>query len=208
VRAKDKGTFAESHLVNYLVGSGIFPGAHRSALAGTNDIGDIIGCRDYTIQVKNCKTMQIPAWLRDTEDQRLRHGEPFGILVIKRIGSGVTTIGNWHVVMLNEPWKLLWREAGKPPVNMWFTGKSASQALGWQNLGLDSIRCEFRQGITVAGDTQYRVMTVDGWLNLARRRIGMPEHISLEENLARRGEQPIDHYINNPLHPFLRGAAA
>lgn len=194
MRAKDKGTFAESHLVKYLVGSGVFPGAHRSALAGTQDIGDIIGCRDFTIQVKNCKTMQIPAWLRDTEDQRCRHGEQYGALVIKRLGSGVSSIGSWHVVMLGEPWKQLWREAGKPVINMWYTGKSATKALQMR-LGLDVVRCEFRQGITIADNTQYRIMTVDGWLNLARRRTGSAET-----------ELPADYYINNPKHPFLREA--
>lgn len=207
MRSKDKGTFAETHLMKYLVGSGVFPGAHRSALAGSNDIGDIIGCRDYTIQVKNCRTMQIPAWLRDTEEQRGRHGEPFGVLCIKRIGSGVASIGNWHIVMLNEPWKLLWREAGRPPINMWNSGKSSTEALMWNQLGVDVVRAEFRGGIEVAGNTHYRVMSVDGWLNLARRRVGMPEYMSLEENLARRGGQAIDEYINNPKHPFLREVA-
>lgn len=194
MRAKDKGTFAESHVVKHLVGSGIFPGAHRSALAGSADIGDIIGCRDYTIQVKNCATMQIPAWLRATEEQRTRHGEPYGVLVVKRLGSGVRSIGNWHVIMLSEPWKQLWREAGKPAINMWFAGKDTMRALNWVNLGLDTVRVEFRGDIAVADNTQFRVMTVDGWLNLARRRTGAPETASTQ-------------YIDNPKHPFLREVA-
>lgn len=191
MRAKDKGTFAESHVVKHLVGSGIFPDAHRSALAGSADIGDIIGCRDFTIQVKNCATMQIPAWLRATEEQRSRHGEPYGVLVIKRLGSGVRSIGDWHVVMLGEPWKQLWREAGKPVINMWFAKKNTMEALNWRGLGNDVVRVEFRGGITVADNDQFRVMTMDGWLNLARRRTGAPE-------------SPTENYINNPKYPFLR----
>src|SRR5262252_1582770 len=148
VRAKDKGTYAESLVVKHLVGSGVFPGAHRSALAGINDIGDIVGCRDYTIQVKNCKTFQVPAWLRDTEIQRARSGEPYGVLLAKRLGSGARSVGDWHAIMLGEPWKQLWRESGKPPISMWFTGKSISRALAWSpSLGNDVIRVELRSDI-------------------------------------------------------------
>jgi hypothetical protein len=195
VRPKDKGTYAESLLVKHLVGSGVFPGAHRSALSGSNDIGDVIGCRDFTIQVKSCKTMQVPAWLRDTEEQRVRGQEKFGVLVVKRIGSGAGSVGNWHVVMLGEPWKHLWREAGKPVINMWFAGKNTTDALTWIGLGLDVIRVEFRSGITVADNSQFRVMTVDGWLNLARRRTGTPESAP-------------GTYLDNPQFPFLREVAA
>lgn len=165
--AKNKGTFAETAVVMHLVGSGIFPDAHRSALSGSNDIGDIIGCPDVAIQVKNQATYSYPEWLRDTEVQRQRADKTFGLLIAKRSGFGSARVGSWFGVMLSEPWKKLWREAGKPGMDFSRAGKSPSQAMRYlPQVPNHVITVEFQRGIEIAGNDSYRIMNLDGVLRL------------------------------------------
>lgn len=170
-KPKIKGTRAESLVVAHLIASGIFPDAHRSALSGINDIGDIVGIGNYTIQVKNCATPQIPAWLRATEEQRIRGLKDYGILVVKRTGVGARNVGLWAAIMLNEQWKTLWREAGKPNWHFLLHTKSPSRALSWAMSIDEVLRLDFIKGVEVAGETSCRVMSLDGVLSL----IGMRE---------------------------------
>lgn len=168
-RPKDKGTAAETLVVRHLVASGLWPGAHRSALSGTQDIGDIIGTPGVTIQVKNCQTLSVPAWLRDTETQRGRAGNVYGLLVAKRQGMGGKNVGNWYAIMLNEQWKQLWRSAGKPSIDFVRAGKSVSGALGALGTAVSQVvTVEMKAGVEVAGESSYKIMTLDGALSLWR----------------------------------------
>lgn len=110
-KAKRKGTSAESGLAKYLVENG-FPHAERRALTGANDMGDISGCIGLVWEVKNHKTYQIPAWIKETETERENAKADFGILAIKPNGVGVTNAGQWWAVMTVEDMVTLLRMAG------------------------------------------------------------------------------------------------
>jgi len=170
-KPKNKGTRAETLVVDHLVGSGVYPDAHRSALSGINDIGDIVGTGDITFQVKNVATPQIPAWLRATEEQRVRGLRTYGVLVVKRSGIGARNVGLWAAVMGNEAWKTLWREASKPNLNFLAPTKSPSKALAWSMLDTEVLRLDFSKGVDVNGETSCRMMSLDGVLNLLEKRL-------------------------------------
>jgi len=110
-KAKAKGTAAESAVVKYLSGQG-FPGAERRALAGSSDLGDITGIPGLVMEVKNHRTYKFPAWVEETEVERVNASADYGILIVKPNGIGTTRVGDWWAVMpLSEIIKLV-REAG------------------------------------------------------------------------------------------------
>jgi len=113
-RAKQKGTAAETALVRFLVGQG-FPGAERRALGGGGsgeDLGDLTGTPGLAWEVKNHKTYQIPAWLKECETERINAKADFGILAIKPNGVGLSNAGQWWAVLPIEAMVRLLREAG------------------------------------------------------------------------------------------------
>lgn len=110
-RAKQKGTAAESALVKFLVGQG-FPNAERRALTGAFDQGDITGTPCLAWEVKNHATYKIPAWLKETEIERVNAKADFGILAIKPNGVGLSNAGQWWAVLPMEAMVRLLREAG------------------------------------------------------------------------------------------------
>ena len=73
-RSKAKGTAFEVLVRDYLIGEG-FIHAHRPALSGGNDTGDINGIaskknlRKVAVQCKNQKAMKLSEWLNDTVKQ-------------------------------------------------------------------------------------------------------------------------------------------
>jgi hypothetical protein len=171
-KAKNKGTVAETLVKDHLNASG-FPQAHRSALSGINDIGDIIGVESFTIQVKNHVTPHIPEWLRATEKQRCNGGMEYGVLIVKRQGIGARNVGAWAAVMIESQWLKLFRAAGSPFINFRGRGKSPRSALDWSMAATDVWTLQFRDGVDVfvdnAFETQCRVMSLDGWIALHRR---------------------------------------
>lgn len=170
-KAKQKGTKAETEVVKYLVDSGVFPDAHRSALLGINDVGDIVGVGDLTIQVKNCKTPKITIWLRDTEEQRIRGRRTYGVVVAKRDGYGDTRVGNWYAIMLSEQWKQLWNEAGKPDVSFYRAGRQPGPALAMlTSTEHQVITAGLRLGTEISDNTHYKIMNFAGFINLLRLR--------------------------------------
>jgi len=112
-KAKQKGTAAESALVKFLVGQG-FPGAERRALTGANDQGDITGIPALCMEVKNHAKYQIPAWLKETEIERINAKADFGILIVKPNGIGMTPdkVGQWWGIMPMQAMMDLLRDAG------------------------------------------------------------------------------------------------
>ena len=115
-KAKQKGTAAETALVRFLQGQG-FPNAERRALGGGGfgeDLGDITGIPALCMEVKNHKVYHIPAWLKETETERINAKADFGILVVKPVGVGITPnkVGQWWGIMPMQMMMDLLRDAG------------------------------------------------------------------------------------------------
>lgn len=97
-KSKAKGTSAESALVSYLRGLGY--SAERRALTG-KDQGDI-SWHDFpwvATEVKSVRTPDYGGWLREAEEERVNAGAEVGIVVHKPHGVGLTSQGDWRVVL-------------------------------------------------------------------------------------------------------------
>lgn len=126
-RPKDIGTACETAVVNYLRGAG-FPGAERRALAGAYDLGDIVGTPGVVWEVKGGKAAeaagdgQVLAWLEETDQERVNARADVGVLVMKRRGAGVESVGRWwavvHFVTVAPELALLDRQLFVAPVRM------------------------------------------------------------------------------------------
>jgi hypothetical protein len=101
---KAKGTSFEVLVRDYLRERG-FIHAHRPALSGGKDTGDVNGViqretlSEVAVQCKNQKSFKLSEWLDATVEQakNLREGLP--ILVVKRAGKGAKALGDSYVVM-------------------------------------------------------------------------------------------------------------
>jgi hypothetical protein len=96
-KAKQKGTAAETALVNWLRVNG-YELAERRALTGRADRGDIAGLPNVVIEVKSGARLEIPAWLVETETERINDGALAGYLVVKPKGVGAANVGKWWVI--------------------------------------------------------------------------------------------------------------
>jgi hypothetical protein len=108
-RSKAKGTSAESAVVAALVDAGWIH-AERRALAGTSDRGDIAGVIGVCIEVKNCGTVTIPAWLREVEVEKRNAGAEVGVCWHKVRGKGDAL--DWAVTMTGAQFVQLLKAAG------------------------------------------------------------------------------------------------
>jgi Holliday junction resolvase len=96
-RAKQKGTSAETAVVNYLNENGF--NVERRALQGSKDRGDINGVPNTVIEVKAGKNYRIPEWLKETEQERLNDEAALGVLVVKPVGKGVGSVEDWWAIV-------------------------------------------------------------------------------------------------------------
>lgn len=112
--ARAKGTAAETAVVRLLKATH-WPYAERRALSGGQDKGDTTGHPGFILEVKAAKNHTIPAWLRETEIERVNDNAEFGILVIKPQKVGVVNTRLWTTVMTQGEAERLWRQAGSPP---------------------------------------------------------------------------------------------
>jgi len=111
-KSKAKGTSAESAFVNEAQVKAQFPMVERRTLSGALDEGDIAGCKDLVFELKNAKTYKIPAWLKETEVEKVNAKADFGILVVKPNGVGLGSVPDWWAIMpVGEMLKLL-KKAG------------------------------------------------------------------------------------------------
>ena len=94
--ARAKGTAWETAIVTYLRASG-FRYAERRAMNGTNDRGDIAGVPGVVIEAKSCKTIDVPGWLREANQEALNAHVPVGVVWFKRAGK--SSPGDGWVVM-------------------------------------------------------------------------------------------------------------
>ena len=93
--SKRKGTDAESAVVTYLQSRG-WKHAERRALAGAKDRGDIAGIAGVVVEVKNCRTQSVGAWLREARKEQLNDLADYGVVISKPIGVGTTRVEDWH----------------------------------------------------------------------------------------------------------------
>jgi P2-related tail formation protein len=97
-RQRDKGTKAETALVEHLRGCG-WPDTDRRALQGTYDKGDIRWLPWLAVEVKHVRTPAYGQWLREAETERGNLAADYGVVVHKPHGTSVDQAGRWHVVM-------------------------------------------------------------------------------------------------------------
>ena len=108
---KRKGSAAELAVAKWLNRLG-WTCAERSRAGWTDDRGDIDGMPGVVIEVKNCKTLSIPAWLRELEVEMKNAKAWTGTLIVKRRGS--TDVNDWYAVMPASVWAQLLLELDQP----------------------------------------------------------------------------------------------
>ncbi len=102
--SKQKGTSFETLVKDYLCDKG-FTKAHRTALSGGQDTGDINGIvnlhtdAEVVVQCKNQKKFNLSGWLDDTVEQAERLGNALPLLVVKRPGKGAQSLDDTYAVM-------------------------------------------------------------------------------------------------------------
>lgn len=96
-KAKQKGTLAESAVVEYL--KNFWPLVERRVLSGKNDKGDISGIPKIVIEIKNQKTYKIHEWLKETEIEKTNAKADFGVLLVKPNKIGVSKVDQWWTVI-------------------------------------------------------------------------------------------------------------
>lgn len=106
---KARGTSAETAVVRWLRDNG-HPHAERRALAGAHDLGDITGIPGICIEVKAGRTLRFAAWMRETDAEQMASGSNHGILVVKPVTRGASTVGRWWAVMYAAGWMQLMAE--------------------------------------------------------------------------------------------------
>ena len=102
---KAKGSAFERIIANYLAER--MP-CERIPAGATLDRGDL-WTEAAAIQVKNCRTLSLGAWLRDAVEQQRNAGKRLHALVVKR--KGTTDPAEQFVVMSLEQFRELLAEA-------------------------------------------------------------------------------------------------
>lgn len=95
-RSRQKGTAAETAVVEYLKSEG-FCYAERRALKGGNDQGDIAGLPGVVIEVKACREMDVAGWVDEAEEERINAQATLAVVWHKRRGRG--SPAGWYVTM-------------------------------------------------------------------------------------------------------------
>jgi len=93
--SKAKGTAAETAFVAYLRRRGWLH-AERRALSGSQDKGDVAGLPGVVLEVKNCRTVQLGAWLKEAAVEQRNADAVLGVVVNKPHGVGLDRVGDWH----------------------------------------------------------------------------------------------------------------
>jgi hypothetical protein len=98
---KRKGSAAELAVAKWLRKLGWIH-AVRSRAGWTDDRGDIDGMPGVVVEVKNCKTISIPEWLRELEVEIANAQAWTGAVIAKRKGS--TDVNDWYAIMPAKIW--------------------------------------------------------------------------------------------------------
>lgn len=106
---KQKGTSAETAVVNWLVSYGN-KNVERRALQGSLDRGDISGLPGVVIEVKNHATMKLAEWVAELNVEMQNDNSTVGAVIHKK--RGTTNVGEWYATMPVKVWYDLLKEAG------------------------------------------------------------------------------------------------
>ena len=98
---KRKGSAAELAVAKWLNRLG-WTGAERSRAGWTDDRGDIDGVPGVCIEVKNCKSIDIPGWLGELDVEMDNAQAWTGCVLAKRRGS--TDVDDWYAIMPARLW--------------------------------------------------------------------------------------------------------
>lgn len=94
-RSKQIGTEAERRVTDWLKDNG-WPDAHRIALKGINDVGDVWIGRETVIEVKAEKSYSLPQYMGELEAEIRNASADFGFVVVKKRGS--LDVPHWFAV--------------------------------------------------------------------------------------------------------------
>lgn len=108
-KSKQKGTSAETAVVNWLQSKGR-KHVERRSLNGCNDRGDIAGIPAVVIEVKNHQRMELSAWLKELDVEMHNDKADTGVVIHKK--KGTTDVGLWYATMPVSAWYKLIEEAG------------------------------------------------------------------------------------------------
>jgi len=108
-KAKQKGTAAETAVVNWLISKGR-KHVERRSLNGTLDRGDIAGIPGVVIEVKNCARVELPKWISELEVEIHNDKADTGTVIHKK--RGTTDVGYWYATMPVSIWYELIKQAG------------------------------------------------------------------------------------------------
>ena len=101
--SKAKGTRFEVDVVEFLRTHG-FPHCERRALRGVNDAGDIAGIVGWSLEAKNCRTMDLAGWMGEAQRQAANAKVYLHAVIHKRRGKNVrdayVTLPLWAFVAL------------------------------------------------------------------------------------------------------------
>ena len=108
-KSKQKGTSAETAVVNWLLSKGR-KHVERRSLNGANDRGDIAGVPGVVLEVKNCVKIELSAWLKELEAEMINDKADTGVVIHKK--KGTTDVGLWYATMPVGVWFKLIEKAG------------------------------------------------------------------------------------------------
>lgn len=94
--SKQRGTSWETAVVDFLRANG-YPNAERRALSGNNDKGDVAGIPGVVIEAKNCRQINLAAFIDEARVEAINADAAFGVAWVKRRGR--TSAGEGYVVM-------------------------------------------------------------------------------------------------------------
>ena len=107
-KSKQKGTAAETAVVNWLVSKGR-KHVERRSLNGVNDRGDIAGVPGVVLEVKNCAKMELSAWLKELEVEMINDQGWTGVVLHKK--KGTKDVNEWYCTMPAKVWLDLIKQA-------------------------------------------------------------------------------------------------
>jgi hypothetical protein len=108
-KSKQKGTSAETAVVNWLQSKGR-KHVERRSLNGSHDRGDIAGIPCVVIEVKNCAKMELSQWVSELQVEMHNDKAETGTVIHKK--RGTTDVGYWYATMPVSVWFELIEKAG------------------------------------------------------------------------------------------------
>jgi hypothetical protein len=108
-KSKQKGTAAETAVVNWLQSKGR-KHVERRTLNGSSDRGDIAGIPCVVLEVKNCARMELSKWVQELEVEIHNDKAETGVVIHKK--KGTTNVGEWYATFPVSLWFTLLEQAG------------------------------------------------------------------------------------------------